>query len=105
MYYGLVQIGPIGIPLLSGNLVAIQEVRGLGRYWASTGGVELGKFLKKTRVGFGRTEISVRLDGIVFCALSFGHGPRDGGFDRVLKGVIFHGFWSVVLGGGRGGQK
>ena len=30
-----------------------------------TGGVKIGTvFLKKTRVGFGRTEVSVRLDGI-----------------------------------------
>ena len=29
----------------------------------------------KTWVGFGRTEVSVRLDDIVICALLFGHGP------------------------------
>ena len=43
----------------------------------------------KTRVGFGRTEVSVRLDGIVVCALSFGHGPRGRGFEGFWKGVDF----------------
>ena len=32
---------------------------------------------KKTRFGFGGTEVSVRLDDTVFCALSSGHGPRN----------------------------
>ena len=41
-------------------------------------------------VGFGRTEVSVRLDGIVVCALSFGHGPRGRGFEGVSKSLDFH---------------
>ena len=55
----------------------------------------------KTRVGFGRTEVCVRLDGIVFCALSFGHGPRGQGSGGVSKGVDFH----VLLGAVLVGQK
>ena len=47
-------------------------------------------YLKKTRVGFGRTEVSVRLDGIVVCALSSGHGPRGRGLEGVWKSLDFH---------------
>ena len=36
----------------------------------------------ESRVGFGRTELSLRLSCTEFCALSSGHGPRG----RVLKG-------------------
>ena len=32
---------------------------------------------EETRVGFGRTEVSARLDGTVVCALSSGHGSRN----------------------------
>ena len=56
---------------------------------------------EKTRVGLCRTEVSVRLDGIVFCALSFGHGPRGQGFEGVSTGVDFHVFWGAVLGGSK----
>ena len=35
----------------------------------------------KTRVGFGRTELSLRLSCTEFCALSSGHGPRGRGFE------------------------
>ena len=37
-------------------------------------------------VGFGRTEVSARLDGLVVCALSIGHGPRERGFEGILTG-------------------
>ena len=35
----------------------------------------------KTKVGFGRTELSLRLSCTEFCALSSGHGPRGRGFE------------------------
>ena len=44
-------------------------------------------------VGFGRTEVSVRLDCVVVCALSFGHGPRGQGFEGFSKALDFHDFW------------
>ena len=51
---------------------------------------KIGKvFLKKTRVGFGSPELSLRLDCIVFCALSPGHGPRDLGFHGGSPGADF----------------
>ena len=46
----------------------------------------------KTRVGLGRTEVFVRLDCIVFCALSSGHGPRGQGFEGFCKTLDFHDF-------------
>ena len=45
----------------------------------------------KTRVGFGRTKASVRLDCIVVCSLSFGHGSRNPGFQGFCKG------WNLML--------
>ena len=65
------------------------------------GGRNWKRIFEKTRVGFGRTEVSVRLDGIVFCALSFGHGPRGRGFEGVWKRVDFH----VFVGGRYWGVK
>ena len=63
----------------------------LGGYW----GVEIGNvFLKTNRVGFGRTELSLRLSCTEFCALSSGHGPRGLGFQDGGEGVDFH----VLLG-------
>ena len=50
----------------------------------------------KIRVGFGRTEVSVRLDGIVVCALSFGHGPRGQGFEGFSKTLDVHDFFGGV---------
>ena len=50
-------------------------------YWRVQSDKIVNIFLQKKRVGFGRTEVSVRLDGIDFCAVSSGHGPRG----RVLK--------------------
>ncbi len=46
---------------------------GFGRYW---GGQNWDRIFEKTRVGFGRTELSLRLSCTECCALSFGHGPR-----------------------------
>ena len=72
-------------------------------FWSGTGAVLRGSKLEtcswKNRVEFGRTEVSVRLDGIVFCALSFGHGPRGTGFEGISKGMDFHVFWGAVRGG------
>ena len=45
-----------------------------GRYW---GGQIWNRIFGKTRVGFGRTELSLRLSCTEFCALLSGHGPRD----------------------------
>ena len=57
------------------------------------------RIFDKTRVGFGRTEVSARLEGIVFvCALSFGQGPRRMGFEGGWEGVDFNVFWGAVLG-------
>ena len=59
-----------------------------------TGGVKIGTvFLKKTRVGFGRTELSLRLSCTEFCALSSGHGPRGQGFEGFCKTLDFHDFF------------
>ena len=46
------------------------------RYWGGPN----RKSIEKTRVGFGRTELSLRLSCTEFCALSSGHGPRGLGF-------------------------
>ena len=43
---------------------------------------------EKTRVGFGRTELSLRLSCTECCALSSGHGPRDLGFQGVVRRVL-----------------
>ena len=49
----------------------------------------------KTRLGFGRTELSLSAIGTTFCALSSGPGPRG----KVLKGFrkawICMTFWGV----------
>ena len=52
-------------------------------------------FLKKTRVGFGRTELSLRLSCTEFCALSSGHGPRGLGFQGGRPGWSFMFFRGV----------
>ena len=49
-------------------------------------------FLKKTRVGFGRTELSLRLSWTELCALSSGYGPRGLGLQGGSFGVDFHVF-------------
>ena len=69
----------------------------LGGTW----GVKIGNvFFVKTRVGFGRTELSLRLSCTEFCALSSGHGPRGEGFYGGSSGVDF-----VLFLGGTGGSK
>ena len=62
------------------------EGRGFGRYW---GGQNWKRIFEKTRVGFGRTELSLRLSWTEFCALSSGHGPRGEGFMGARQGRIF----------------
>ena len=47
----------------------------------------------KTRVGFGRTELSLMLSCTEFCALSSGHGPRGQGFEGFSKTLHFHDFF------------
>ena len=70
------------------------EGRGFGRY---LGGQNRKRIFEKTRVGFGRTELSLRLSWTEFCALSSGHGPRGEGFYGGSSRVDFHVF--------QGGQK
>ena len=48
--------------------------------------------LIKTRVGFGRTELSLMLSYTEFCALSSGHGPRGNGFEGFCKTLDIHDF-------------
>ena len=61
---------------------------GGGGFGAVLGGRNWKRFFKKTRVGFGRTELSLRAIGTTFCALSSGHGPVGLGF----QGGDFHVF-------------
>ena len=62
-------------------------------FLGGTGGVQIGNvFLKKTRVGFGRTELSLRLSCTEFCALSSRHGPSGQGFEGFCKTLDFHDF-------------
>ena len=72
----------------------------VGRYWGW--GVKrdkIGNFkMTNTRVGFDRTGVSAQLDGIVFCALSSGHCPRNPCFKGVWKSVGFHEFCFFVGG-------
>ena len=57
--------------------------------------IELGTYFgNKTRVGFARTEVSVRLDCIVFCALPSGMVP--GSHD--LKGFAKPSIFMILLG-------
>ena len=62
-----------------------------GRYW---GGQNWDRIFEKTRVGFGRTELSLRLSCTEFCALSSGHGPMGPGFHGGPSGGDF-----CILGG------
>ena len=57
----------------------------VGRNWK--------RIFEKTRVGFGRTELSLRLSCTEFCALSSGHGPRGEGFYEGSSGADFCIFW------------
>ena len=45
---------------------------------------------EKTWVGFGHTEVSVWLDYIVFCTLTFGHGLRNPGFRGLRTSLDCH---------------
>ena len=54
-----------------------------------------------TRVGFGRTEVSLMLSYTEFCALSSGHGPREKGFEEGWEILDFHDF----LGGSKMEKK
>ena len=56
------------------------------------GGQNWKRIFEKTRVGFGRTELSLRLSCTEFCALSSGHGPRGRGFEGFCKTLDFHDF-------------
>ena len=47
-----------------------------GRYWGGQV-TNFKSIFEKTRVGFGRTELSLMLSYTEFCALSSGHGPRN----------------------------
>ena len=58
-------------------------------------------FLKKNRVGFGRTELSLRLSWTELCALSSGHGPRKQGFQGGSSRVDF----CIFVGSGTGGVR
>ena len=60
------------------------------RYW---GGQNRKSIFEKTRVGFGRTELSLRLSCTEFCALSSGHGPRGQGFEGGEETLDFHDFF------------
>ena len=61
-----------------------------------TGGVKnLKRIFEKTRVGRRRTMVSVRLDGILCCALSFGHGPRARGFEGGSKSLDYYDYCLV----------
>ena len=62
----------------------------VGLYW---GGQNWKRIFEKTRVGFGRTELSLRLSCTEFCALSSGHGPRGQGFEGFSKTLDFHDFF------------
>ena len=51
-----------------------------------------------TRVGFGRTELSLMLSCTQVCALSSGHGPRGRGFEGGGETLDFHDFWGSKMG-------
>ena len=64
-----------------------------GRYWGGQKWQNLKSILMITRVGFGRTELSLMLSYTEFCALSSGHGPRGQGFEGFCKILDFHDFF------------
>ena len=74
------------------------EGRGFGRYW---GGQNRKRIFEKTRVGFGRTELSLRLSCTEFRALSSGHGPRNPWFEGGGETLDFH----DLFGGVKNGKK
>ena len=68
-----------------------------GRYWGGQKWQKLKSILMITRVGFGRTELSLMLSCTEFCALSSGHGPRGRGFEGFCKTLDFHDFWESKM--------
>ena len=44
---------------------------------------------EKNRVGVGRTELSLRLPGILLRAQSYGRGPKVGGYQAVCKSLDY----------------
>ena len=66
---------------------------GFGRYW---GGQNWDRIFEKTRVGFGRTELSLMLSCTEFCALSSGHGPRNLGFQGGSSMWDFYVFFDLL---------
>ena len=61
--------------------------------------------MKKTRVGFGSPELSLRLSCTEFSALQSGHGPRGKGFHGGSPGGDFCIFGCLNLGGGSKNMK
>ena len=66
------------------------------------GGQNWDRIFEKTRVGFGRTELSLMLSCTEFCALSSGHGPRGQGFEGGGETLDIQDFF---LGGVKNGKK
>ena len=66
-----------------------------GRYWE---GQNCDRIFEKTRVGFGRTELSLRLSCTVFCALSSGQVPGVWVFMGGSSGMDFCIFFRRCLG-------
>ena len=60
------------------------------------GGQNWKPIFEKTRVGFGRTELSLSAIGTTVCALSSGPGPRGQGFEEFSKTFEIHDFCSGV---------
>ena len=65
--------------------VAVLDRTGGGQNW--------NRIFEKTRVGFGRTELSLRLSCTEFCALSSVHDPRGRGFKGFSNTLDFHNFF------------
>ena len=77
-------------------------VRGAFFLGGTGGGQKLQKLqsiLLITRVGFGRTELSLMLSCTEFCALSSGHGPRGRGFEGGGETLDFHDFFGRLKNG------
>ena len=87
-----------GPPTPSGVWIVGLVLSGTGRV---LGGRNWKRSFEKTDVGFGRTELSLRLSWTGSCALSSGHGPRGEGFQEGSPGMDFHVFWGAVLRGSK----
>ena len=70
---------------------------GFGRYWECQNGKRI---FEKSRVGFGRTELSLRAIGTTFCALSSGRSQGSGFSRGFVKGCFL-----CFFRGGTGGSK